>query len=159
MYYTWAFSFSFKMAELRNRSAFFEFAIEDKFIAGMVLTGTEIKSIRGNRVSFNDSFCYFSKGELYVKSLHIAEYAFGTHANHDPLRERKLLLTKRELRKLENKIKERGYSIIPLRIFMTDKGYAKMEIGLGKGKKLHDKRDSIKQREADRELRRNYKDL
>ncbi|UYQ95286.1 SsrA-binding protein SmpB [Chitinophaga horti] len=145
------------MAELRNRSAFFEFAIEDKFIAGLVLTGTEIKSIRGGRVSFNDSFCYFSKGELFVKSLHIAEYSHGTYANHDPLRERKLLLTKRELRKLENKIKERGYSIIPLRMFMTEKGIAKMEIGLGKGKKLHDKRDSIKQREADRELRRNFK--
>lgn len=145
------------MAELRNRSAYFEFAIEDKFIAGLVLTGTEIKSIRGGRVSFNDSFCYFSKGELYVKSLHIAEYSHGTYANHDPLRERKLLLTKRELRKLENKIKERGYSIVPLRMFMTDKGFAKMEIGLGKGKKLHDKRDSIKQREADRELRRNFK--
>ncbi len=142
------------MAELKNRSAYFEYAIEDKFIAGMVLTGTEIKSIRGSKVSFNDSFCYFSKGELFVKSLHISEYSHGTYANHDPLRERKLLLTKRELRKLENKIKERGYSIIPLRIFITDKSLAKIEIGLGKGKKLHDKRESIKQRETDREIRR-----
>ena len=142
------------MAELKNRSAYFEYAIEDKYIAGMVLTGTEIKSIRGSRVSFNDSFCYFSKGELFVKSLHISEYSHGTYANHDPLRERKLLLTKRELRKLENKIKERGYSIIPLRIFITDKSLAKIEIGLGKGKKLHDKRESIKQRETDREIRR-----
>ncbi len=142
------------MAELKNRSAYFEYAIEDKYIAGMVLTGTEIKSIRGSRVSFNDSFCIFSKGELFVRSLHIAEYSHGTYANHDPLRERKLLLTKRELRKLENKIKERGYSIIPLRIFITDKSLAKIEIGLGKGKKLHDKRESIKQRETDREIRR-----
>ncbi|PWV55735.1 SsrA-binding protein SmpB [Chitinophaga sp. S165] len=142
------------MAELKNRSAYFEYAIEDKYIAGMVLTGTEIKSIRGSRVSFNDSFCYFHKGELFVRSLHIAEYSHGTYANHDPLRERKLLLTKRELRKLENKIKERGYSIIPLRIFITDKSLAKIEIGLGKGKKLHDKRESIKQRETDREIRR-----
>jgi SsrA-binding protein len=142
------------MAELKNRSAYFEYAIEDKYIAGMVLTGTEIKSIRGSRVSFNDSFCYFNKGELFVRSLHIAEYSHGTYANHDPLRERKLLLTKRELRKLENKIKEKGYSIIPLRIFITDKSLAKIEIGLGKGKKLHDKRDSIKQRETDREIRR-----
>ncbi|QHS58999.1 SsrA-binding protein SmpB [Chitinophaga agri] len=142
------------MAELKNRSAYFEYAIEDKYIAGMVLTGTEIKSIRGSRVSFNDSFCYFNKGELFVRSLHIAEYSHGTYANHDPLRERKLLLTKRELRKLENKIKERGYSIIPLRIFITDKSLAKIEIGLGKGKKLHDKRESIKQRETDREIRR-----
>ncbi|WP_341836353.1 SsrA-binding protein SmpB [Chitinophaga pollutisoli] len=145
------------MAELKNRSAYFEYAIEDKYIAGLVLTGTEIKSIRSGKVSFNDSFCYFSKGELYVKSLHIAEYKFGTYANHDPLRERKLLLQRKELRKLEKKIQERGYTIVPLRMFITDKGLAKMEIGLGKGKKLHDKRDSIKAREVDRELRRNFK--
>ena len=145
------------MAELRNRSAYFEYAIEDKYIAGLVLTGTEIKSIRGGKVSFNDSFCYFSKGELFVKSLHIAEYKFGTYANHDPLRERKLLLQRKELKKLEKKIQERGYTIIPLRMFITDKGLAKMEIGIGKGKKLHDKRDSIKAREVDRELRRNFK--
>ena len=142
------------MAELKNRSAYFEYAIEDKFIAGMVLTGTEIKSIRASKVSFNDAFCYFSKGELYVKSLHIAAYSHGTYANHDPLRERKLLLTKRELRKMENKLKERGYTIVPLRIFLSEKGLAKMEIGLGKGKKLHDKRESIKERETERELRR-----
>ncbi|MGE7775698.1 SsrA-binding protein SmpB [Chitinophaga caseinilytica] len=145
------------MAELRNRSAYFEYAIEDKYIAGLVLTGTEIKSIRGGKVSFNDSFCYFSKGELFVKSLHIAEYKFGTYANHDPLRERKLLLQRKELKKMEKKIQERGYTIIPLRMFITDKGLAKMEIGIGKGKKLHDKRDSIKAREVDRELRRNFK--
>lgn len=145
------------MAELKNRSAYFEYAIEDKFIAGMVLLGTEIKSIRAGKVSFNDSFCYFSKGELYVKSLHIAEYSHGTSSNHDPLRERKLLLTKRELRKMENKMKERGYTIVPLRMFITDKSLAKIEIGIGKGKKLHDKRDSIKAREADRELRRQFK--
>jgi SsrA-binding protein len=142
------------MAELKNRSAYFEYAIEDKFIAGMVLTGTEIKSIRASKVSFNDAFCYFSKGELYVKSLHIAAYSHGTYANHDPLRERKLLLTKRELRKMENKLKERGYTIVPLRIFLSEKGLAKIEIGLGKGKKLHDKRESIKERETERELRR-----
>ncbi len=145
------------MAELKNRSAYFEYAIEDKYVAGLVLTGTEIKSIREGRVSFNDSFCYFSHGELYVKSLHIAEYSHGTYANHDPLRERKLLLQKKELRKMEKKLQERGYTIVPLRIFMNEKGLAKMEIGLGKGKKLHDKRDSIKQREADRELRRDFK--
>jgi SsrA-binding protein len=145
------------MAELRNRSAYFEYAIEDKFIAGMVLLGTEIKSIRSSRVSFNDSFCYFSRGELYVKSLHVAEYSHGSYANHDPLRERKLLLTRRELRKLENKIKERGYTIVPLRIFLSDKGLAKMEIGLGRGKKLHDKRETIKARETDREIRRYLK--
>ncbi|MGX5818988.1 SsrA-binding protein [Chitinophaga lutea] len=145
------------MAELKNRSAFYEYAIEDKLVAGMVLTGTEIKSIREGRVSFNDAFCYFSKGELYLKSLHIAEYSHGTYANHDPLRERKLLLQRKELRKWEKKLQERGYTIVPLRIFINEKGLAKIEVGLGKGKKLHDKRDSIKQREADRELRRNFK--
>jgi SsrA-binding protein len=145
------------VAELRNRSAFYEYAIEDKFIAGMVLTGTEIKSIRQSRVSFNDSFCYFSKGELFVRSLHITEYSHGAYANHDPLRERKLLLTKRELRKMEGKIKEKGFTIVPLRIFLSEKGLAKMEIGLGRGKKLHDKRESIKQRDTQREIKRYLK--
>jgi len=142
--------------QLKNRSAYYDYAIEDKFIAGLVLSGTEIKSIRASRVSFNDAFCYFSHGELYVKSLHISAYTHGTFYNHDPLRERKLLLTKKELRKLDLKIREKGYSIIPLFIFISDKGYAKMEIGLGKGKKVHDKRDSIRERENDREMRRGY---
>ena len=142
--------------QLKNRSAYYDYAIEDKFIAGLVLSGTEIKSIRASRVSFNDAFCYFSNGELYVKSLHISAYTHGTFYNHDPLRERKLLLTKKELRKLDLKIREKGYSIIPLFIFISDKGYAKMEIGLGKGKKVHDKRDSIRERENDREMRRGY---
>lgn len=123
----------------------------------MVLTGTEIKSIREGKVSFNDGFCYFSKGELFVKSIHIAEYSHGSYANHDPVRERKLLLQRKELKKIEKRMQERGYTIVPLRIFLTEKGIAKMEVGLGKGKKLHDKRDSIKSREVDRELRRNYK--
>ncbi len=123
----------------------------------MVLTGTEIKSIREGKVSFNDSFCYFSKGELFVKSMHIAEYSHGSYTNHDPVRERKLLLQRKELKKIEKRMQERGYTVVPLRIFLTEKGLAKMEIGLGKGKKLHDKRDSIKSREVDRELRRNFK--
>ena len=145
------------MAEQKNRSAYYEYAIEDKYVAGMVLLGTEIKSIRGGKVSFNDSFCYFNKGELYVKSLHIAQYSHGTSSNHDPLRERKLLLTKREIRKIENRLKDKGYTIVPLRLFISEKGLAKLEIGVGRGKKLHDKRDSIKAREADRELRRQFK--
>ena len=122
----------------------------------MVLAGTEIKSIRAGKVSFNDSYCIFDKGQLYVKSLHIAEYAFGNINNHDALQERKLLLQKKELRKLENKIKEKGFTIIPLKIFITEKGFAKMEIGLGKGKKIYDKRDSIKTRESDRDIKRKY---
>ena len=122
--------------------------------AGMVLTGSEIKSVRQGKVSFNDAYCFFSKGELWVKSLHIAEYVNAGYAGHDPVRERKLLLNKRELRKWEQKLKEKGLTIVPLAVFVNDAGYAKMEIGLGRGKKLHDKRESIKGREAERELKR-----
>ena len=142
--------------DLNNRKAYFEYQIEAKYIAGMVLYGTEIKSIRASKVSFNDSYCIFNEGELFVKSLHIAEYNMGTHYNHDPLRERKLLLQKKELRKLENKIKEKGYTIVPLKIFISEKGFAKIEIGLGKGKKLYDKRETIKSRESDRDVKRKY---
>lgn len=142
--------------DLNNRKAYHEYSIEAKYIAGMVLAGTEIKSIRAGKVSFNDSYCLFHKGELYVKSLHIAEYSFGTYTNHNPMQERKLLLTKRELKKLENKRKEKGYSIIPLKIFISEKGFAKIEIGLAKGKKLHDKRETIKERDSDRDIKRKY---
>lgn len=140
--------------EIKNRSAYFEYHIDEKYDAGMVLTGTEVKSLRAGKASFNDSYCIFHQDELYVRSLHIAEYEMGTHANHDPLRERKLLLNRKELRKLAGKLKEQGYTIIPLRIFFSESGKAKMQIGLAKGKKLHDKRESIKQRDAERELRR-----
>jgi SsrA-binding protein len=142
--------------ELINRKAQFEYYFEATWVAGMVLAGTEIKSLREGKASFNDSYCIFHNGELYVKSLHIAEYAFGTFSNHVPLQERKLLLNRRELRKLEGKIKEKGYSIIPLKIFFSEKGLAKMEIGLGKGKKLYDKRNTIKEREAERDVKRKY---
>ncbi len=142
--------------EISNRKAYYEYFFEATYIAGIVLSGTEIKSLRSGKASFNDSYCLFHKGELFVKSLHISEYAFGTYTNHEPMQERKLLLTKRELRKLEGKIKEKGYSIIPLKIFISEKGYAKMEIGLGKGKKVYDKRETIKQRENDRDIKRKY---
>jgi SsrA-binding protein len=142
------------MSEIKNRSAFHEFFIEDKYDAGMVLTGTEVKSLRDGRASFNDSYCYFHKGELWIKSLHIAEYSHGTVNNHDPLRERKLLLSKRELKKMETKMKEKGFTIVPLRIYFNEKGFAKLEIGLGKGKKLHDKRETIKSRDVEREIKR-----
>jgi SsrA-binding protein len=142
---------------ISNRSAYHEFFIEDKYDAGLVLTGTEVKSLRAGRASFNDSYCYFHKGELWIKSLHIAEYSHGTSNNHDPIRERKLLLQKKELRKMETKMKEKGYTIVPLKIFFNEKGLAKMEIGLGKGKKLYDKRESIKQRDTDREMKRYLK--
>jgi SsrA-binding protein len=143
--------------ELKNRSAFHEYYFETTYIAGMVLVGTEVKAIRNGKVSFNDAYCLFENGELYVKNMHISEYAFGTTQQHAPTQERKLLLHKKELKKLEAKTKEKGYAIIPLKIFFTDKNIAKVEIGLGKGKKVHDKRDTIKQREVERDIKRYLK--
>ena len=140
--------------EIKNRQAYFEYFIEDKYEAGMVLLGTEVKSIREGKVSFNDSFCMFFKDELWIRGMYIAEYKLGTVNNHIAVHDRKLLLTKRELRKLQTKMKDVGYTIIPLRIFFNDKHLAKIEIGLAKGKKLHDKRESIKKKETDREIKR-----
>lgn len=142
---------------IKNKPATFEYHIEDRLTAGIVLLGSEIKSIRNGKVSFNDSYCYFRDGELWIKSLYIAEYVNAGYAGHHPTRERKLLLQKRELRKWAQKVKEKGYTLVPLALFINEQGYAKMEIGLGKGKKLHDKRDSIRAREVDRQLQRKYK--
>ena len=145
------------MKEISNRSASYNFAIEQRFTAGMVLVGTEIKSIRQGKASFNDSYCLMHQGELLIKSLHIAEYSHGTSNNHDPIRDRKLLLTSKELRKIENKTKEKGYTIVPLRIFLSENGYAKIEIALARGKNTFDKRHSIKAKDADREMKREMK--
>ena len=142
--------------DISNRKAYHEYFFEATYTAGLVLSGTEIKSLRAGKASFNDSYCVFHQGELFVRSLHISEYAFGTYTNHEPLQERKLLLNKRELGKLESKTREKGYSIIPLKIFISESGYAKMEIGLGKGKKNYDKRETIKERETDRNIKRKY---
>lgn len=142
------------VTEIKNRQAYFEYAIEDKYDAGIVLLGTEIKSIREGKVSFNDSFCLFFKDELWLRGTYIAEYSMGTTNNHIAVHDRKLLLTKRELKKLQNKMKDVGYTIIPLRIFFNDKQFAKVQIGIGRGKKLHDKRESIKKKETDREIKR-----
>lgn len=143
--------------EIKNRQAFFEYYIDDKYTAGISLTGTEVKSLREGKASFNDSYCIIHQGELFLRSFHIAEYSHGTVNNHDPIRERKLLLNRREINKLEAKIKEKGYTIVPLRLFMNEKNLVKIEIGLAKGKKLHDKRDTIKQRDTDREIKRYLK--
>ncbi len=145
------------MNEIKNRSAYYEYFIDAKYDAGMVLLGTEVKSLREGKASFNDSFCIIHQGEVWLKSLHIAQYSHGTVNNHDPLRDRKLLLQKREIRKMEGKLKEKGYTIVPLRIFLNDKGMMKIEIGLGKGKKLYDKRESIKKKDVDREMKRYIK--
>ena len=142
---------------IKNRSARFEYAIEDTLTAGIMLTGSEIKSVRNGKVSFNDSYCLFYRDELWIKSLHIAEYVNAGYAGHDPVRERKLLLNRRELRKWQDKTKEKGWSIIPLAVFINENGFAKVEIGLGKGKKLHDKRETIKSRDAEREMKRYLK--
>jgi SsrA-binding protein len=142
------------MTEIRNKQAFHDYSIEDRYIAGMVLAGTEVKSVREGKVSFVDSFCQFHKGELWIKNMHIAEYRFGTTNNHLEVHDRKLLLQKKELRKLESRIREKGYSLVPLRIFFNEKGLAKLEIGLGKGKKLYDKRESLKKKDVEREMRR-----
>ena len=123
----------------------------------MVLLGTEVKSIRDGKVSFNDSFCLFFKDELWLRGMYIAEYSLGTSNNHIAVHDRKLLLTKKELKKIQNKLTDKGYTIVPLRVFFNDKNMAKIEIGLGKGKKLHDKRETIKKKETDREIKRYLK--
>ena len=140
--------------EIKNRAAFHEYFFDNKYVAGIVLTGTEVKSLRAGKASFNDSYCIIHKGEMWLKSLHIAEYTHGTVNNHDPVRDRKLLLQKREINKIESKLKEKGYTLIPLLIFFNDKNLIKVEIGLGKGKKLHDKRETIKKRDVEREMKR-----
>jgi SsrA-binding protein len=137
---------------IRNKQASFEFELLDKYVAGMVLRGTEIKSIREGKVNLQDGYCYFNHGELFVKGINITEYAQGTHYNHEAQRERKLLLKKSELSKLESRIEEKGLALIPIRLFINDRGLAKLEIAIGRGKKLYDKRQSIKDRDVKREL-------
>ncbi|SHM43366.1 SsrA-binding protein [Cyclobacterium lianum] len=143
-----------KIINIRNKKASFEFEFLDKYKAGIVLRGTEIKSIREGKVSLTEAYCYFRGEELFIKQMHIAPYSLASHFNHDPVRERKLLLQKQELRKLQNKFSEKGLSIVPVRIFINDRGLAKMEVALAKGKKTHDKRQSIKEKDAKRDLQR-----
>jgi SsrA-binding protein len=138
---------------IKNRQASFEYELIDKYTAGMVLQGTEIKSIREGKVNLQDGYCYFSNGELFVKGITISPYAQGTHYNHEGTRERKLLLKRSELRKLEGRV-EKGLTLVPTRLFISGRGLAKLEFALARGKKLHDKRDSIKDRDAKRMLSR-----
>ena len=140
---------------IQNKRAWFEYEILDQFIAGIILTGTEIKSIRNSKASITESFCEFNqKGELYVVNMYIEEYTFGTRFNHRPRGNRKLLLNKRELKKLYKEVKNSGLTIIPLKLFINDKGYAKMLIALARGKKLFDKREALKDRDNKRDLDR-----
>ncbi len=139
-----------------NKKASFEYFFLEKYSAGMVLTGTEIKSIRQNKFNLVDAYCLFVGKELFVKNLNISKYEQGTHYNHEPLRDRKLLLQKKELKKLANKLTDKGLTIIPTRLFINEAGLAKLDIALAKGKKLYDKRDSIKERDISRERNREH---
>ena len=137
-----------KSINILNKKAKFQYEILDKYTAGIVLTGTEIKSIRNSKASIAESFCEFNdRGELFVINMTIEEYLYGTYYNHKPKAERKLLLNKRELKKLEKEVQNTGLTIVPLRLFINEKGYAKLEIALARGKKLYDKRETIKDRE------------
>ncbi len=139
---------------MNNRQAYFNYAIENKYVAGIALLGTEVKSIRDGKVSFNDAFCLFDNHELWLRGMYIAEYKLGTSNNHIAVHDRKLLLTKKELKKLEAILKERGYTIVPLKVFFTKENLVKVEIGVGRGKKLHDKRETIKARDTQKEIKR-----
>ena len=146
-----------KVVNIQNKRARFEYNILDKYVAGLQLSGTEIKSIRNSKVNLSDSFCSFKDNELYVIGMHIDEYEFGNYTNHSPKRERKLLLNRYELDKIRKKIVDSGLTIIPLCLFINDKGWAKIEIAVAKGKKLHDKRNTIKDRDIQRDIDRAIK--
>jgi SsrA-binding protein len=139
---------------IKNKRASFDYEFIEKYVAGIVLLGTEIKSIRLSKVSMNDAYCHFIDGELYIKNLSISEYDFGSINNHEVRRERKLLLSRRELNKLERKLKESGLTVVPTRIFLNANGLAKMEIALARGKANYDKRQSLKSKDAEREMDR-----
>jgi len=143
--------------EIKNKKAWHEYEILDKFTAGLQLTGTEIKSIRAGKASLVDSYCIFNAGEMYVKGMHITEYDFGNIYNHFPKRDRKLLLNKRELKKLQKNVKEKGLTIVALKIFIAESTYAKLEIALARGKKEYDKREDLKKKDSHREMDRMMK--
>ncbi len=146
--------FMTQKVNIRNKRATFDYELLERYTAGIVLCGTEIKSIREGKVSLVDTFCFFSDNELWVRNMHISEYRFGTFYNHDATRERKLLLTKRELRKLQRAVKESGLTIVPICLFINEKGFAKMEISLARGKKEYDKRETLREKDDRREMDR-----
>jgi len=142
-----------------NRKASFRYHVTQLVEAGIQLTGTEVKSIREKQVSINEAHCLFIRGELWIKGMHIAPYKAGSYANHDPLRNRKLLLRKPELRKLHSRVREKGFTIVPVRLYIGPRGFAKLEIGLARGKRSFDKREDVKRRDAARELKRTEKEM
>ena len=140
--------------KISNKKASFLYNLLKKYVAGLMLTGTEVKAIRMSKVSINEAFCYFKGNEIYIKNMNVGEYDFGTYLNHSPNRERKLLLKKSEIKQLSAKVKERGYTIVPIELTINERGFIKLEISLAQGKKVFDKRDSIKQRDNKRDLDR-----
>jgi SsrA-binding protein len=146
-----------KKINIQNKKAGFEFEIIDRYEAGIVLRGSEIKAIRNGGGSISEAFCLMRDGELFIKNMNIPEYSHGGYANHVPVTMRKLLLRKRELEKIDSKIREKGLSVLPLRLFMSDRGFAKLEVGVGRGKKKFDKRDSLKEKDTKREVDRMLK--
>ena len=143
----------------KNRKATFNYEVFDKYTAGIILKGTEIKSIRSSLITMNSSYCIVDNNSIYVKDLNISEYEFGNINNHEPKRKRKLLLNKREINQIIKKVSEKKLSIIPLNLFVSDRGFAKIQIALCKGKKIYDKRESVKKREVDRKLRQDFKNI
>lgn len=146
-----------KTVEIVNRKAGFQFHLLECLVAGLELLGTEIKSIRQGKASLQESYCFFHRNELFVKNMHISEYKQGNIYNHEPKRTRKLLLKKNELQKFERKVKERGMTIVPKRLFINDNGYAKLEVCLAKGKKVFDKRKAIQEKDMKRDMKREMK--
>ncbi|MCH5231584.1 MAG: SsrA-binding protein SmpB [Muribaculaceae bacterium] len=146
-----------QQVNIKNKKAYFNYEIGDTYTAGIVLTGTEIKSIRDGKASLTDSYCIVENGEVWVKGMHISEYFYGSYNNHSVKRDRKLLLNRKEIAKIAKAADEPGFTIVPIRIFINDKGYAKLVIGIGKGKKQYDKRQSIKEREDKRNIDRYMK--
>ncbi len=139
---------------IKNKRASFEYEFLETYTAGIMLGGTEIKSIRAGKASLADAYCYFVNGELFVKNMHIAEYWWGNLNNHDPRRDRKLLLNRKELNKLQRRTKEKGLTMIAIKLFVADNGYAKLDIALARGKKMYDKRESIKEKDLRRDMER-----
>lgn len=140
-----------------NRRSSFNYFISDTWEAGIMLTGTEIKSIREGKANLTDAYCFFKNEELWIKNLHISPYEHGSYSNHEPKRDRKLLLQKKQLTKIQSKTKEKGVTLIPVKLYLNERGFAKIEIGLARGKKLFDKRESLKQAEAKRDISREMK--
>lgn len=143
-----------KKIEIHNRKASFNYHIEERFEAGMELRGSEVKSIRSNSVNMGDGYCYMENGELFLRNVHISEWKQASYDAHEPMRDRKLLLNKRELAKIEARIKSKGYAVFPVKLFESDRGFFKLEIGLGQGKKTYDKREDLKEKDIQRDLDR-----